>query len=105
MGIGIFSQVTGERTRRHSIKSFQGRFRLDIRIKLFSRRLLRYWNRLPMALVESPSLEVFKKYADVTLNGMVYSGHRYRLMVGLDDLSSLFQPDMILSFYESVVYT
>lgn len=45
-----------------------------------------------MGLVESSSLEVFKKYTDVKLRDMV-SGHGGDgLTVGLDGLSSLFQP-------------
>jgi len=50
----------------------QGRFRLDIRKNLFTDRVVMHWNRLPRAVVESPSLEVLKRCANVAVWNMVY---------------------------------
>lgn len=35
------------------------------------KRVFRYWNRLPREVVESPSLEVFKRSVNVELEAMV----------------------------------
>ncbi|KFV18113.1 hypothetical protein N340_13062, partial [Tauraco erythrolophus] len=49
----------------------EGRFRLDLRKKFFTQRVVRHWNRLPREVVAAPSLEVFKAMLDEALGNLV----------------------------------
>ena len=49
----------------------EGRFRLDIRKKFFTVRVVRQWNTLPSEVADAPSLEALKAGLDGALSNLV----------------------------------
>ncbi|KFR00962.1 hypothetical protein N306_04819, partial [Opisthocomus hoazin] len=49
----------------------EGRFRLDIRKKFFTMRVVKHWPRLPREIVDAPSLEMLKARLDGALSNLV----------------------------------
>ncbi|KFV59679.1 hypothetical protein N341_11862, partial [Tyto alba] len=54
----------------NGFKLKEGRFRLDIRKKFFTRRVVRSWHRLPRAAVAAPSLEGFQARLNRALSNL-----------------------------------
>ena len=53
------------------MKLKEGRFRLDIRKKFFTMRVVKHWHRLPREAVAAAYLEVFKARLDGALSNLV----------------------------------
>ena len=70
-GNQLFEGVDNRRTKRNYFKLNEGRFRLDVRGKVFTMRVVRCWNRLPREVEDVPSLEVFKSRLDGALGSLV----------------------------------
>jgi len=68
---GLFTMACSDRTRGNGFKLKEGRFRLDMRKKLFAMGVVRHWNMLPREGMGAPSPKVFKARLDGALNNVV----------------------------------
>jgi len=66
-----FSRACCNWTRGILFKLKQGRFRLDIRKKFFTVRMVKHWHRLPRGVVDAPCLETFKAKLDGALSNLI----------------------------------
>jgi len=71
VGEGHCTRACSDRTRDNGFKLKEDRFRLDIRKKFFTVRVMRHWNRFPREAVAAPSLAVFKATLDGALSNLV----------------------------------
>jgi len=90
--------------RGNGLKLRWGRFKLYIRRKFFTQRVVMHWNRLPKETVDAPSLEAFKARLDVALGSLVWWLATLHIAGGvkLDDHCGPFQPR---PFYDSMILT
>ncbi|KFP90837.1 hypothetical protein N311_02247, partial [Apaloderma vittatum] len=70
-GEGLFRMSGSARTRGNGLKLEMDRFRLDVRKKFLTMRVVRHWHRLPREVMEAPSLEVFKARLDGALGSLI----------------------------------
>jgi len=66
-----YIRVDNSRTEGNGFKLEEGSFRLDVRGKFFTMRVVRCRHRLPREAVDAPSLEVFKAKLNGALVNLV----------------------------------
>jgi len=70
-GDKLFSRACSDKTKDNGFKMKEGRFRLYVRMKLFTVRVVKHWKMLPREVVDAPSLEMFKVGLDEALSNLI----------------------------------
>jgi len=101
-GERLFMRVDSDRTRGNRFKLRQKRFRLDIRRKVFTQRVVTHGHRVPQEAVDAPSREGFMAGVDVALGSLVWWLATLNIAGGLKlyDHCGSFQPR---PFYDSMI--
>jgi len=66
-----FSRICCDREKENGFKQEHMRFRLNIRKKFFTIRVLSHWHRLPRDVMDSPTLETLKVRLDRALSTLI----------------------------------
>ena len=64
-------RVDSDRTKGNGLKLRQRKFKLYIRRKFFTQRVVMHWNRFPKEVVDAPLLDAFMARLDVALGSLV----------------------------------
>jgi len=68
----LFAWADSNRTKQNDFKLMKRRFRVDVKGKFFTERVVRCQHRLPRETVDAPSLEVFKARLGRALGGPIW---------------------------------
>ena len=69
--MGLLPRPCCDRTRSNGFKLRESRFRLDLRKKFITMRVVKPWHRLPREVVDAPSLETLKAGLDGALSSLI----------------------------------
>lgn len=89
-GVSLF--FSGDRMWGNGLKLPKKRFGFDVRKNFFTEMVVRHWNVLPREMVNSLSLEIFKKRVNEAQRHMVSGPGDDKSTLRLDVLNGLFQP-------------
>jgi len=102
----LFSRACCDRIRGNGFKLKEGRFRLDVRNKVFIMGVVKHWHRLPREVGDTPgrSLETFQVRLDGALSNLI-SLKTSLLIAGVLDYMTFKSPFQPKPFYDKYYNT